>query len=69
MDNFGYPPKGVYGYQSLDWAVNNFIQADYEYESLPSWSDEAIERYLEAVDAAVYLNQLIEGYLNGLHAE
>lgn len=69
MANSGYPIQGVYGYKSLYWALNSFIQADHEFESLPSWSEEAIERYEDAVESAIYLVDLIENHLNRHHSE
>jgi len=69
MDGISCPERGVHGYQSLIWAIHNFIQADHEYESLPSWSDEAIDRYMDVVDAAVFVTELIEGILDQQHTE
>ena len=64
MDNFSYPAKGVYGYKSLHWALNNFIQANHEFESLPTWSEDAIEKHMDAVEAAVYVMDLLEAHLS-----
>lgn len=66
MDNESYPAKGAYGYKSLHWAMNNFIQSSFEFESLPAYSEEAIAKYEDALEAAVYLTDLVEGHLNRL---
>ena len=63
MVNSGYPTKGVYGYKSLHWAVNDFIQTNHEFESLPISSEMTIDKYVELVDSALYLCGLVEDIL------
>ncbi len=63
MDDL-YPENGVSGYQSLHWALNKFINADYALKSAPEWGDDIADRYYELAEAAVYLHDLIEDLLS-----